>query len=266
MLITTARHFRHVDWFRNASKLSYINSYNVQRLLKNLQTRRNVTSTRMSPSVNGTIGAGHALQKYFVYTARFGINIHRETVSSILRSSIHSLSHYQNFVNGCSTALFCNRKRGKHVYRSKKYIDEQLQLVCLTVHQQLNYSTSTGNGAYDKNDSKLSVETKLTPENVPSSTSTQDPLISDFAQYLADAETEEKRSASAATRRRNRSSAVMFGLEKEREMVEHVRKVSYNQKEQNRVRTLKKVNRSLMGNLVICAGTLFDFRHCMTKK
>lgn len=66
---------------------------------------------------------------------------------------------------------------------------------------------------------------------------------------------EEDNLRESTSRRRNRSIANMSRLERDKDMYEQIRQVSFRQKEQARIRTATNVYRALCGNLVICVGT-----------
>jgi hypothetical protein len=252
MSLITVRHCRQTNWFTKASRVSCSNKCDEQGGLI-VRSGRNVTFSAILPfHFNYSTGVRsryvqYALPGHFATKASFGITsiYYKKKSISIIRDN----------VTNCSSLIANSRILKTKIYNPKNFPTKQIQLVCSSLHHHYRSFSTLNDKEKNKNELSSSKPITTTSDDDASTPSIQiNPLISDFTQYLVDDEKEEKRSSAAAARRRNRSSAVMFGLEKEREMVEHVRKVSYTQKEQNRVRTAKNVNRALMGNVIICAG------------
>ena len=121
--------------------------------------------------------------------------------------------------------------------------------------QQSRFTTSDSksNTEDQKNKNSSSVSASST-SSTTASQAADGPLETDFANYQAEAEKAETARTQSTARRRNRSNAVFSGLDKDKEIYEHILKASLIQKEEARIRTATNVYRALCGNVVICVG------------
>jgi cell division protein YceG involved in septum cleavage len=120
--------------------------------------------------------------------------------------------------------------------------------------QQYRFTTSDSKSNTEDQKNKSSSVSDSSTSSTTASQAADGTLETDFANYISEAEKVETVRTQSTTRRRNRSNAVFSGLDKDKEIYEHILKASLIQKEEARIRTATNVYRALCGNVVICVG------------